>query len=266
MKKELQKAGIDGLYQKIVSHIENARNKIMRTIDAEQIKAYWLIGRDIVEEEQAGKERADYGVYLIKELADRLNKEFGKGFSLANIKNFRQFYLTYVSNSEKSYARSQFKMPKFKPHLGWTHYRSLMRVSNPKNRLFYEIEASKNNWSTRELDRQIGSLLFDRLAKSKDKKGLMGLVYKGQELLKPEDAIKEPMVLEFLNIPESHRLVESKLEDALINNMQKFILELGRGFAFVARQKRITLDGDNFYCDLVFTTSPCVRISFWILK
>ncbi len=140
----------------------------------------------------------------------------------------------------------------FSVNLGWIHYRALMRVDRDKARRFYEIEAEKNNWSGRELERQINSLLFDRLAKSKDKKGLMKLTCNGQEISRAEDAIKEPMVLEFLNLPESHRLVESKLEDALTGNLQNFLLELGKGFAFVPRQKRLTLDGDHFYADLVF--------------
>lgn len=126
-----------------------------------------------------------------------------------------------------------------------------MRIK-PQARAFYEIEASKNNWSSRELDRQIGSLLFERLAKSKDKQGLMELVYNGQEIKNPGDAIKEPVVLEFLNIPESHKLAESKLEEALISKLQNFLLELGRGFAFIGRQKRLTIDGKHFFCDLVF--------------
>lgn len=138
------------------------------------------------------------------------------------------------------------------PKLGWTHYRALMRVKRPEARRFYEIEAENNNWTSRALERQINTLLYDRLAKSKDKAGLIRLITKGQEINKPEDAIKEPMVLEFLNIPESNKLVESKLEEALISNLQHFLLELGKGFAFVARQKRLTLDGKHYRCDLVF--------------
>lgn len=266
MKKVLTKtelSRVDSLYKQIAKHINTARSNIMRAIDTEQVKAYWLIGRDIIEEEQAGKERAEYGLYIVKELSDRLNKEFGRGFSVANIKNFRQFYLTYSSDPEKSYAlrsqldtkkhavRAKSNMPQFKSNLGWTHYRSLMRLT-PQVRTFYEIEASKNNWSSRELDRQIGSLLFERLAKSKDKEGLMKLACNGQEIQQPADAIKEPLVLEFLNIPESNKLAESKLEEALISKLQNFLLELGRGFAFVGRQKRLTIDGKHFFCDLVF--------------
>jgi predicted nuclease of restriction endonuclease-like (RecB) superfamily len=146
----------------------------------------------------------------------------------------------------------KLQIPKFNPKLSWTHYRELIRISRKEARNFYEIEAAKNNWSTRELKRQIGSLLFDRLLKSKDKEGLLKLASHGQEIHVPEDTMKDPIVLEFLGLPESHRLVESELEKALINNLQHFLLELGKGFAFVARQKRLTLEGDYFYADLVF--------------
>ena len=146
---------------------------------------------------------------------------------------------------------SQSKQVFFHPKLGWIHYRALMRVTRVEARQFYEIEAIENNWSGRELERQIASLLFDRLAKSKNKKGLLELASVGQEILRPEDEIRDPVILEFLNLPEAHMLVESKLEDALISNLQNFLLELGKGFAFVARQKRLTLDGDNYYADLV---------------
>jgi predicted nuclease of restriction endonuclease-like (RecB) superfamily len=158
-----------------------------------------------------------------------------------------------VYGLEIPYAvRRELETNAFNPTLSWTHYRALMRENRQTARAFYEKEAIKNRWSGRELERQMGSLLFERLAKSKNKKGLIKLATKGQEIIKPEDAIKEPIILEFLNIPEAHKLVESKLEEALISNMQKFLLELGNGFAFVARQKRLALDDDDFYCDLVF--------------
>ena len=249
MKKELQKTGIDGLYQKIAGHIRVARSNIVRAVNTEQVNAYWLIGRDIVEEEQAGKERADYGTYLLKEISERLAKEFGKGFGLATIKDIRRFYLVYSPIRRE--PRGEFKNPDFKPNLSWTHYRSLMRISNEDARKFYEVEANSSSWSTTELDRQTCSFLFERLAHSKDKQGLMDLVHKGQEILKPEDAIKEPLIFEFLGWPETHKLVESELEEALINKLEKFLRELGRGFSFVARQRRLTIDGDHFYVDLV---------------
>jgi hypothetical protein len=175
---------IDGLYEKIANYIRTARSNIVRTVNNEQVRVYWLIGRDIVEEEQAGYERAEYGKAVMKQLSVKLNKDFGKGFGVDTLEQVRKFYLAYrieksdalrrksESNIEKSYMHSQLEPPKFKDNLGWTHYRSLMRVSDPNARSFYEIEANKNNWSTRELDRQIGSLLFERLSKSKDKEGL----------------------------------------------------------------------------------------------
>ena len=172
--------------------------------------------------------------------------------------DIRKFYLTYSlsevsSRKGKPHAlRAKSQTPEFNNNLSWTHYRALMSEPRDSVRRFYEVETLKNCWSARELERQMASLLFERLAKSRDKKGLMKLACKGQEVIKPEDAIKEPVVLEFLDIPESHKLIESKLEEALISNMQNFLLEMGRGFAFVARQKRLTLDGKHFYCDLVF--------------
>jgi predicted nuclease of restriction endonuclease-like (RecB) superfamily len=240
---------IDGLCEKIAGHIRTARNNVIRAINTEQVTAYWLIGRDIVEEEQAGKKRANYGAYLLQEVSNRLAQEFGKGFGLTTIKYIRLFYLAYPPIRHA--VRDEFIMPDFKDNLSWTHYRILMKISNEKSRSFYEIEASSNNWSYRELDRQVNILLFERLAKSKDKQGLMNLAYKGQEIIKPEDAIKEPMIFEFLGFPESHKIVESELEEALINKLQNFLLELGKGISFVARQKRLTLDGDHFYVDLV---------------
>lgn len=229
---------IDLLYKKASAYIDQARQTIHRTIDTEMVKAYWCIGRDIVEEEQEGKKRAEYGSFLLNGLSERLTKKYGRGFSGSTLRDIRLFYQTYPNE--------------LNPTLGWIHYRALMRVHTLEARSFYEIETKKNCWSGRELERQINSLLFERLAKSKDKKGLMRLACKGQEIDTPADAIKEPLILEFVGMPESHRLVESKLEEALANNLQEFLLELGKGFAFVARQKRLTLDGDHFYADLVF--------------
>lgn len=245
---------IDALYLRVTSHIEHARSHIQKTVDTEMVKAYWQIGKEVVEEEQHGKERAEYGKSVLEKLAVKLKAKYVRGFGVDTLEQARRFYLTYqlpaVSKSDA--VRRKSETPAFNPNLSWTHYRLLMKITRLEARVFYELEASKNHWSSRELDRQINSLLFDRLAKSKDKDGLLRLAQKGQEIVNPVDAIKEPIVLEFLDIPESHRLVESKLEEALINNLQNFLLELGKGFAFVARQKRLTLDGDHFYADLVF--------------
>jgi len=247
----LKTSTLDNLYKKVSAHIETARYHIQRSIDTEMVKAYWLTGYEIIEEEQKGSDRAQYGSYLIKELSDRLSKSYGKGFSVSTLKNARQFYLIYANFSPIGHAlRSQSHT--LNPNLSWIHYRALMRVIRQEARSFYELEAIKNKWSGRELERQIHSLLFERLTKSKDKQGILQLALQGQEINSPMDAIKDPIILEFLNIPEAHQLVESKLEQALVQNMQHFLLELGSGFAFVARQKRLTLDGDHYYADLVF--------------
>ena len=291
----------DGLYERIREILESARTNVARTVNTTQVVANWLIGREIVEEEQKGKQRADYGDRLLKGLSVRLTTDFGRGFSVNNLEHFRDFFLTYgglveiphalraesvtgsaTSSSKKSHAvrgkspsseavgilhalrresdsangyapRSEFWQPgRLHPNLSWTHYRTLLRVDRLDARAFYEIEALKNHWSTRELERQINSLLYDRLALSKDKKGLMRLATKGQEIQQASDVFKDPVVMEFLGLPESPKLVETKLEQALIDHLQAFLLELGKGFAFVARQKRLTLDGDHFYIDLVF--------------
>jgi len=258
MNKELRV--INSLCKRVIGHVENARQYIQHSIDTEMVRAYWLTGFEIIKEEQKGKKRAQYGAYLLKELSERLTKQYGKGFSIPTLKNARQFYLTYLNQPPIGYAvRSQLKsyavrsqLKNLNPQLGWIHYRALMRVDRSEVRSFYEIEAIKNNWSGRELERQIQSLLFERLAKSKDKKGIMKLAIRGQEINKPSDIIKDPIILEFLDIPEAHQLSESSLEQALLDNLQKFLLELGNGFAFIARQKRLTLDGDHYYADLVF--------------
>lgn len=242
---------IDNLFQKISHHIDSARNNIVRSVDSEMVQAYWHIGRDIVEEEQNGQQRAQYGKQLLQELSKKLTLKYGKGFSVSTLRDIRQFYIVYSSLPIHHALRGEL-VNSASAKLGWIHYRALMRVDRPEARSFYEIEAAKNNWSGRELERQINSLLYDRLAKSKDKEGLLQLATEGQVIIKPEDALKEPVVLEFLNLPESHKLVESELEQALIDNLHHFLLELGSGFAFIARQKRLTLDGDNYYADLVF--------------
>lgn len=274
----LEKKGDAGptFYGRVRDILETARVGVARTINTTQVAANWLIGREIVEEEQRGRRRAGYGAKLLAELSARLNREFGRGYSVDNLEAFRQFYLDYpelisetasrksasvvglppVSKSETPSRKSKVDagwMPGLlHPSLSWSHYRQLLRVGRNEARAFYEIEAIRNAWSVRELSRQTASLLYDRLAKSKDKKGVMRLATHGQEVMQPLDALKDPLVIEFLGLPESPKLVESKLEQALIDNLQTFLLELGKGFAFVSRQERITLDGDHFYIDLVF--------------
>jgi predicted nuclease of restriction endonuclease-like (RecB) superfamily len=261
------------LFERIRKIIESARASAARSVNTAQVVSNWLIGWEIIEEEQKGSERAVYGERLMRLLAERLREEYGPGYGLTNLKTFKQFYLVYESllGSQKGHAvrglfASAGKMPEiseavprksWKPgllhtNLSWTHYRMLLSEDDADKRAFYEIEAIQNNWSSRELERQMASLLYERLALSRDKKGLMRLATKGHEVGKPADVFKDPLVMEFLGLPESPRLVESRLEQGLIDNLQAFLLELGKGFAFVARQERLTLDGDHFYIDLVF--------------
>jgi predicted nuclease of restriction endonuclease-like (RecB) superfamily len=251
----VQSTKIDEICNKIVQRVNTAKQNILRSIDTEMVRTYWLTGKDIVEEELRGKKRALYGAQLLEMIAERLTKELGKGYTTTNLRYMKQFYIIYQELMPIHHSlRDELVLNDVGIHLSWTHYRLLIRVDRKEAREFYEKEAIENRWSARELGRQIGSLLFDRLAKSRDKKGLLRLAKKGQEIQNPEDAIKDPVVLEFLDLPESHRLVESKLEEALINNLQHFLLEMGKGFAFVGRQQRLTLDGDHFYADLVMYT------------
>ena len=230
----------DSIYKEIKSILEQARNKVYKVANSTMVQAYWNIGRVIVEK-QGGNNKAEYGAALIKNLSKKMTKEFGKGFTVANLKNMRQFYLIF----QKSYA--------LRSELTWTHYRLLMRVENENARNFYIEECIKSNWSTRQLERQITTLFYERLLSSKDKEKVSKEIYKLEpQIKKAEDIIKDPYVLEFLGLPENTNFLEKNLEQALIDHLQKFLLELGRGFSFVARQKRITFDGRHFYIDLVF--------------
>ncbi len=191
-------------------------------------------------EQQGGEGKAEYGARLIVELSKQMTADFGKGFTAANLKNMRQFYLTFP----KSYA--------LRSELSWTHYRLLMRVENENAREFYTEEAIKSNWSTRQLERQINSFFYERLLSSQNKKEVSEEIQKLEPVKEPEDIIRDPYVLEFLGLSPNDDFYESDLEEALITHLQKFLLELGRGFSFVARQKRITFDGRHFRIDLVF--------------
>ncbi len=220
--------------------IEVAKGNIYNSVNSEMVKAYWFIGKEIVEEEQKGKERAEYGKSVIENLSKELNIKYGKGFDARNLRSMRQFYSTYKNWNAVS------------SKLSWTHYKLLMRIEENNKRTFYELESINNKWSTRELDRQINSLLFERLTLSKDKEGIMQLAKEGQILLNPQDMVKDPYVLEFLGLNQNEKLYEKDLESALIEHLQHFLLELGKGFSFVARQKRITMEDEHFYIDLVF--------------
>ena len=261
------------LYGRVRDILQAARNQAARSVNTAQVVANWLIGREIVEDEQRGQHRADYGARLLAGLSSQLSVDFGRGYSVDNLEAFRQFYIDYPQLISETVSRKlgysgqvdgnsdtpsrNSADPDWVPgvlHAGlsWSHYRALLRIGRSEARAFYEIEAIRNAWSVRELSRQTASLLYDRLARSKDKKGLMQLATQGHEVVQPVDALKDPVVMEFLGLPASSKLVESRLEQALVSNLQTFLLELGRGFAFVSRQERITVDGDHFYIDLVF--------------
>lgn len=225
-------------YENIKKIIENARDTAYKAVNFAMVSAYWQIGKVVVEEEQKGNKRAKYGEYLIKHLSLRLNKDYGKGFTERNLRNMRDFYLTFP------------KWHAVRAELSWSHYRSILRIDRKEARDFYIIETVQNNWSTRELDRQINSMFFERIALSRDKKGVLKLSQKGQILEKSADLIKDPYILEFLGLKD--RYSETDLEQRIIDNLQNFLLELGKGFMFVERQQRITLDDEHFYIDLVF--------------
>jgi len=234
--------GIPPLLEALRGLIVQARQKVLRVADTAQVRTYWEIGRHIVEFEQGGEARAEYGTKLLPRLAEKLTEEFGRGFDASNLHKMKQFYLSFPI------------LDALRPELSWTHYRLLLRVDESTARQWYVQEAAAQNWSTRVLERQIGSLYYERLLSSKDKAGLLAQTQ--QELsaspLTPRDFIRDPVMLEFLGLPDTGKLLESKLEGALMDKLQQFLLELGKGFAFVARQQRISTETQDFYIDLVF--------------
>jgi len=273
---------VEGLFHRVVVILEQARARVVRSVNSEMVIAYWHIGREIVEHVQAGKERAEYGKRVIEELADRLHRRFGRGFSTTNLRYFRNFYEVYSGRVPEirhlaggELDRAGAAAPKhrtrrgvlddltsavdhaerihgFSPALGWKHYRALMQVDHNAARHFYEIEAEKEGWSAIHLERQIHGLLFGRLIKSRDKAGALKMAREGQALRAPIDTIKDPYVLDFLDLPDAPALHESQIESAIIAHLQEFLLELGKGFAFVARQKRLSFEDEHLYVDLVF--------------
>lgn len=237
--------------------LDSARKQAKTAVNLSMVYTYYEIGRRIYEEEQQGRERADYGKYLLKELSEYLLKRFGKGFSVTNLKQMRKFYLTYVDDQIGQTVSDQFKnLPTVssgrKFFLSWSHYLKLMRISNIDERHFYEIEAAKNDWSLSEMKRQFDSALYERLALSTNKHKVTRLAMEGQIIEKPEDAVKDPYVLEFLGLPELPEYSETELETKIIDHLQKFLLELGTGFAFIGRQVRFTFNEEHFRVDLVF--------------
>lgn len=262
------------LMDRIVSILEQARANVARSVNSNMVIAYWLIGREIVEALQSGEQRAEYGDSLLADLSAQLSKRYGRGFSVTNLRYFRLFYQAFTdrlpeihhsTSDELAVATlapatttlrialgTKEKQRGFSPNLSWTHYRALTKVEHPAERRFYEIEAEKAGWSVSVLERQIHSLLFARLLKSRDKDGVLALAEQGQTISKPIDVIKQPYVLDFLDLPDQPRLHESDLETAIIENLQPFLLELGKGFAFVARQYRVATESQNYFIDLVF--------------
>ncbi|WAC05860.1 MAG: PDDEXK nuclease domain-containing protein [Methanoregula sp.] len=242
------------LYDTLRQIIHDARQRAYQAVNHAMVEAYWNIGRLIVEEEQAGRSRAGYGTHLLEDLAGRLTGEFGRGFSVANLKNFRQFFLVFPRGCREDDIPPNKIGYTVCSGLSWSHYRLLMRVEDPAARGYYIGEAISQNWSVRALERQIDSLYFERLLKSRSRDAVIAEAKEATQSLatRPEDFIRDPYVLEFLQIPESLSYLERDLEKALIDKLQQFLLELGKGFSFVGRQFRISTETSEFYIDLVF--------------
>lgn len=264
------------LLDRVVAILEQARGNVVRAVNTQMVWAYWLIGREIVQELQGGDARAAYGQQMLPDVSAQLTQRYGKGFSVPNLQNFRKFYLAYSTRviatapiqypagTKSGSGQIQYPAGKeltgsesvqgFSPQLTWSHYRALMRVDSVQARDFYEREAIECGWSKAQLERQIHSFYFDRIVAHR---GVQGLLPAGRERLpgepvQPSQVLKSPMVLEFLGLPDTPSLHESRLEQAIIDNLQTFLLELGKGFSFVARQKHIRFGDDDFYVDLVF--------------
>lgn len=279
MNTEITSESTSSLYTRIAETIEAARRHVAQTANLAMVTCYYQIGRMIVEDEQKGKHRAEYGEKTLQALSERLTERFGKGFSYRNLRLFRQFYQTYSSSigngkstiaklpdgeetmiwqspiaksktGEENQGNNNLPLPSFR--LSWTHYLQLLRVEDPLARRFYEIEAAKGNWSVRWLNRQICSSLYERVALSKDKDTVMELSSKGNVIAKPQDVLKEPYVLEFLGMKAASSYTETELEGRLISHLQEFLLELGNGFAFMGRQVRFSFEEQHFFVDLVF--------------
>ena len=231
---------IHHLYNEVREIIASARQSAVRSVDFYRVQMYWNIGKRILETEQEGKERAEYGTYLLKNLAKKLEPEYGSGFSVRQLERSRQFYKMYPIATA---LRTQFN---------WTQYKLLLAISDDYKREYYELEAVNNGWTAREMERQINSQLYERLLLSNDKESVLAVARKERIPQQPQEIIKDPMVLEFLGLERKSSYYEKDLEQALITHLQKFLLELGNGFTFVARQKRILIEDDEFFADLVF--------------
>jgi len=250
------------LFSSIKQLIENAKSSIVRNINTAMLLTYFDIGKVIIENEQGGKDRAEYAKETLKNLSQQLTKEFGRGYSVDNLQWMRKFYLMYqnrISEKYETMSRNSAEDVIYESasrnsffSLSWSHYIQLMKIENSDERNFYEIEASQNNWSVRELTRQFNSAIYERLALSRDSDEIKELGQKGQIIEKSTDVLKSHYVLEFLDLKQDHRYSESDLETEIINKLEHFMLELGKGFLFEGRQRRFTFEGDSFFVDLVF--------------
>lgn len=261
--KDLIKIDSGEIFDRVVSIMEQARENVVRAVNSNMVLAYWLIGREIVEEIQKGDKRADYGKQVLKQLSDKLTRKYGKGFSPANLANFKQFYLMFEDrivnfypvgiNSNKGHSMSGELINPFNPNISWSHYRALMRVKKEDARLFYEQEIIECGWSKRDLERHIHSQYYERMLKNQQQSIVKNTSKKlpvNQNI--SIEMLKNPYVLEFLELPDNPVLHETQLESAIISHLQSFLLELGKGFAFVGRQKRLQFDDKNYFVDLVF--------------
>lgn len=242
------------LVSEIRSIIESARTNAVRSVDFCRVQMYWQIGRRIVEEEQGGQTRAEYGKGLIKNLAKEIEPEYGSGFGQRQLERARQFYIEFPIAST---LRTQFN---------WSQYKLLIGIADKDKREYYELEAANNCWTARQMQRQINSMLYERMLLSNDKEAVLAMARKERMPEKPQEIVKDPMVLEFLGLEKRTHYYESDLETELINHLQEFILELGNGFTFVARQKRILLEDDEFFIDLVFYNRLARRFVIFELK
>lgn len=237
----------DQLFRHISTLIEESHRQVKTAVNVAMVRTYYGVGHYIVQYEQGGNPRAAYGKEVLKRLSARLTERYGEGWSYPSLKNMKQFYLLYSKR-----LNSVEPFPQFSNVLSWSHYLVLMRIADDAERSFYEIECARQQWSVRQLQRQVGSSLYERLALSRNKEEVMRLANEGQTMEKPDDIIKNPLTLEFLGLKPQAVYTETRLEQAIIDKMQMFLLEMGRGFLFEARQKRFTFDEEHFFVDLVF--------------
>ena len=269
--KDIANVNIDALFERISALIEESRKRVATAVNIAEVYTKYEIGRHIVEDEQEGKARAAYGKQVLPILSQKLTDKFGSGWSLETLKSARKFYSVYAPQAIRSTASTksdketgktnlvnsvdQIQIAPAEPHkfvLSWSHYLVLMRIKDDGARSFYEVECAKQNWGVRWLQRQVGSSLYERIALSSDRDKVVRMAKEGEIIEKPADIIKNPVTLEFLGLKPDAAYSETKLENAIIDKMQTFLLEIGKGFLFEARQKRFTFDEDNFYVDLVF--------------